>query len=266
MPRNLAMDFLQGASNAAASTVSGPVDLLAFALRKAGFPVPEDPVLGAKWMADRGITVQPQNQVAGMLGETAGMVVPIAAAAKAPQIAAGMLQAGQNLVTPRQAGLIADQRGMLNIGGRGKVPETRADVNTLADRFGRLLDDAGVQYNHDKSSLSPARYFKIDNPRLPDENLTVRISDHRDMRGGNTFSVDPTAATTFEEMLSGLRDAGVNVANRAKPLVKRQMDDATIEKIYGLKISDMKTRGMDVESIRAMYLWDNKRGHWVQKP
>jgi hypothetical protein len=52
-------------------------------------------------MADRGITVQPQNQVAGMLGETAGMVVPIAAAAKAPQIAAGMLQAGQNMAAPQ---------------------------------------------------------------------------------------------------------------------------------------------------------------------
>jgi hypothetical protein len=101
MPRNLAMDFLQGASNAVASNVSGPIDLLAAALRKAGFPVPEDPVLSAKWMADRGITVQPQNRVAGMLGETAGLVAPIAAAAKAPQIAAGMLQAGQNLAAPR---------------------------------------------------------------------------------------------------------------------------------------------------------------------
>jgi hypothetical protein len=101
MPRNLAMDFVQGASNAAASNVSGPVDLLAFALRKMGFPVPEDPVLGAKWLADRGITVQPQNRVAGMLGETAGLVAPIAAAAKAPQIAAGMLQAGENLAAPR---------------------------------------------------------------------------------------------------------------------------------------------------------------------
>jgi hypothetical protein len=97
------MDFLQGASNAAASNVSGPVDLLAFALRKMGFPVPEDPVLGAKWMADRGITAQPQNRVAGMLGETAGLVAPIAAAARAPEIAANLLKHGEQFQRYNQA-------------------------------------------------------------------------------------------------------------------------------------------------------------------
>ena len=97
------MDFLQGASNAAASNVSGPVDLLAFALRKMGFPVPEDPVLGAKWMADRGITAQPQNKVAGMLGETAGLVAPIAAAARAPEIAANLVKHGEQFQAYNQA-------------------------------------------------------------------------------------------------------------------------------------------------------------------
>lgn len=83
-------DFLQGASNAAASNVSGPVDLIAWGLRKAGLPV-NKPVLGSEWMAEQGLTRKPQNQVAGLLGEAAGLSAPIAAAAKAPQIAAGLL-------------------------------------------------------------------------------------------------------------------------------------------------------------------------------
>lgn len=39
MAGNALLDLLQGASNAAASNVSGPVDLLAWALRKAGVPM-----------------------------------------------------------------------------------------------------------------------------------------------------------------------------------------------------------------------------------
>ena len=85
------IDFLQGASNSAASTISGPIDLIALALRKAGVPV-GDPVLGSDWMARRGLTAQPKNQIAGLLGEAAGMSAPIAAAAKAPQIARGLLR------------------------------------------------------------------------------------------------------------------------------------------------------------------------------
>ena len=97
MAQNLGLDFLQGASNAVASTVSGPIDLIALALRKMGFPVPEDPVLSAKWMADRGITVQPQNQIAGMAGETLGNLLPFASG---PRTAAALTRAGENLAAP----------------------------------------------------------------------------------------------------------------------------------------------------------------------
>ena len=107
------MDMLQGASNAAASNISGPVDALAWALRKAGVPVPLDPVLGAKWMADRGLTADPQNKIAGMVGETAGMVAPFAAAAKAPQIAGALLKGGENLAQPAMQGMAQGERGAI---------------------------------------------------------------------------------------------------------------------------------------------------------
>lgn len=93
----LLADGLQGASNAAASNVSAPVDMLAWALRKAGVPVGDAPIGGSDWMAQKGLTRQPTNQIAGLLGESLGGVAPIMAAAKAPQIARGLLHAGENM-------------------------------------------------------------------------------------------------------------------------------------------------------------------------
>lgn len=93
----LLADGLQGASNAAASNISAPVDMLAWALRKAGVPVGDAPIGGSDWMAQKGLTRQPTNQIAGLLGESLGGVAPIVAAAKAPQIARGLLQAGENM-------------------------------------------------------------------------------------------------------------------------------------------------------------------------
>jgi len=79
-------DFLQGASNSAASTVTGPVDGLAWLLRKAGVPVGDAPAGGSAWAEQRGL-MRPTQGTAGLLGEALGLSAPIVAAAKAPQIA-----------------------------------------------------------------------------------------------------------------------------------------------------------------------------------
>lgn len=104
------LDFIQGASNAAASNVSAPVDGLAWLLRKAGVPIPDAPMGGSDWMAQKGLT-RPADGMAGLLGEASGGLAPILAAAKAPQIARGLLQAGDNLAAPstlnKQTGAIA---------------------------------------------------------------------------------------------------------------------------------------------------------------
>lgn len=80
---NAFTDLLQGASNAAASSISGPVDGIAWLLRKAGLPVPQNALGGSKWMAEQGLTKQPQNALAGLAGETLGMVGPLGLAGKA---------------------------------------------------------------------------------------------------------------------------------------------------------------------------------------
>lgn len=102
------LDFLQAASNAAASNVSGPVDGLAWLLRKAGLDVGE-PVGGSDWMKRQGLTRDVPQSGASLAGETVGLLGPLAGA-KAPQVAKGLLQAADNLAAPRslnsQAGAI----------------------------------------------------------------------------------------------------------------------------------------------------------------
>lgn len=77
---NALISLLQGASNGAAMNVSGPVDLMASILRRAGVPVPSNNILGDEWMRQQGLVVQPQNKLTGLLGEGLGLSVPIGAA------------------------------------------------------------------------------------------------------------------------------------------------------------------------------------------
>lgn len=94
------LDFLQSASNTAADTVAAPVDMLAWALRKAGVPV-GTPVGGTDWMRQQGLRRDVPQSAASLAGETVGLLSPMVAAAKAPQIAKGLLQVEANAAAPR---------------------------------------------------------------------------------------------------------------------------------------------------------------------
>lgn len=225
------LDFFQGASNAASSNISAPVDGLAWLLKKAGIDI-EKPVGGSDWMESKGLTRKPENKWAGLLGESVGGLAPIIAAAKAPQIARGLLQGADNLAAPRT---LSQQAGMIKT-PFGQIPETADDVKKLGDKFGRLLDDAGVKYSYQKSGLSPARYYEFNQPanvthtaddiaKYGAESYKVRISDHKNVHGAS-FSVDPHTGDTFEQMLSAVRDLGVPIADKVKP------KNTTPDKIY----------------------------------
>ena len=99
--RNALMELLQAASNAVAGNVSGPVDLIAMGLRKAGVPVPEDAFLSSQWLAERGLTRDVPMGPARIAGETLGMAGPAVLAAKAPQVASALNQGAANLAAPR---------------------------------------------------------------------------------------------------------------------------------------------------------------------
>lgn len=70
-------DFLQSMNNAVAGNVSGPVDGLAWLLKRAGVPV-GTPVGGSDWMAEKGLTRPVKQSAQQVLGETAGLLAPMA--------------------------------------------------------------------------------------------------------------------------------------------------------------------------------------------
>ena len=94
-------DTVQSASNTVASGVSAPVDLIAAGLRKVGMPIPQAPVGGSQWMENMGLTVPVEDGIPKLAGETLGMIVPMAATAKAPQIAAAANRGLENLAAPQ---------------------------------------------------------------------------------------------------------------------------------------------------------------------
>jgi GNAT superfamily N-acetyltransferase len=94
-------DFFQSASNAVADNVAGPVDLINSGLGLFGLRSKE-PVLGSEWMKRWGLKRDVEMGGARLAGETAGLLSPALLAAKAPQIAKGLLQAQENAAIPRQ--------------------------------------------------------------------------------------------------------------------------------------------------------------------
>lgn len=130
------VSFLQGASNSAASNLSAPVDGINWLLGKAGLPVSKAPVGGSDWLRQAGFTAEPKNANAGLLGESVGGVLPIVAAAKAPQIAAGMNRVAANAAAPRS---LHPQTGAIN-------------VKALQDAFPEI--DFTLLQRGDKATLS----------------------------------------------------------------------------------------------------------------
>lgn len=149
----------QGASNGVAGGVTGPVDAISWALRKAGVPVPANPVGGSDWANQYGLTPEPQNRLAGLVGEGLGGALPAVIGAKAPQIANGLLKMGDNLATPstlgKQAGVLsidlksqlaAQYREMITDDPYGKYgvrifsPSQKSDVGTKLTRSSNWVD------------------------------------------------------------------------------------------------------------------------------
>jgi len=119
------LDFLQAMSNSAASTVSAPVDAIGWGLRKAGVPVPEDAFGSSVWMERVGLTRPVQPGLLGVAGETAGLLLPALLAAKAPQVAGGLLDAIQQSQSGF-GGLLSGIERMANSAGKSATYASRS--------------------------------------------------------------------------------------------------------------------------------------------
>ena len=129
------LNFLQSASNTAADTVAGPVDLFSFLLNKAGVPVTE-PVGGSEWMRKKGLKKDVPQNAASLGGEAFGLISPIGAAAKGATIAKGLLTMGDNLAAPATlAGPSAGQRGMIDVEAlKAQFPEVDFWLSQRGDK------------------------------------------------------------------------------------------------------------------------------------
>lgn len=211
MAQNSLLDFLQGASNSAASNVSAPIDGLNWLLRKAGMPVSEKPFLGSDWMAEKGLTVQPQNRNMGLLGEAIGGVLPIVAAAKAPQIAKGLLTMGDNAMAPqtmsKQAGKVfvypqdkalataqANAAKPVSEGGLGLGPNNTPMERAKAMGFG---DD--VFHGTPDDRIVRSRQFK--------DEMLGRSTQVNDAKMGH-FTTDSGSAASEYIWRDGMTDGG----------------------------------------------------------
>lgn len=217
------------------------------------------------------------------LGEVAGRAgsfVPLNPAPAARLTGRGVMAAGRagerlaERVVPQimeRGGLPAEMLQGLAQGSRsnmiktplGQIPETASDVKKLGERFGRLLDDAGVNYSYDKSRLSPARYFTFDKPPGPTytaedikkygaDPYKVRISDHKNVHGAD-FSVDPHTGATFEEMIESVRKLGVPIADKVLPknTVVDQVRKLQNELLSGFDIYKIAAKNLPEGSSRA---------------
>ncbi len=161
MGRNAILDLLQAASNEAAGAVSGPVDLLGMGLRGLGVPVPKNALLSSEWMAERGLTRPVDNGAAQVAGATVGLLSPTVLAAKAPQVAAGLLQAGRNMAAPAvvNRGGAAGQRGIVpasfvrESGAKASLPADELFSQAVANTPGARLDADGLLMRLQRNQL-----------------------------------------------------------------------------------------------------------------
>jgi len=82
-------DYVQATSNEVANTVAAPVDIINAGLGNIGLSSNE-PVGGSAWMQRQGLTAPVPDGMAQTLGETTGLVLPLAGAMKAKEIAAAL--------------------------------------------------------------------------------------------------------------------------------------------------------------------------------
>jgi hypothetical protein len=92
--RGNAKQLAQSASNAIAGNLTGPVDLINLGLGAIGLPVSQRPVGGSEWARRAGLTPDVPQGAPRVAGETLGLLGPVVAAKYAPQIAEGLLAAG----------------------------------------------------------------------------------------------------------------------------------------------------------------------------
>jgi hypothetical protein len=175
--------------------------MLAWALRKAGVPV-GTPVGGTDWMRQQGLRRDVPQSAASLAGETVGLLSPMVAAAKAPQIAKGLLQVEANAAAPRT---LRPEAGVYLVHTPLKpnpLVGTRYDrefIGGLVDKTPRKIEDvkgANIVLMPWDSTSRNYRITSISDERLPTPIVTTGGQDFpRDLAH---VAADIGGASNFE--------------------------------------------------------------------
>jgi len=196
-------DTAQSASNAIASNVSGPVDLIAAGLRGVGLPIPQNPVGGSQWMAERGLTAPVQQGVAQVIGDTIGLAGPALVANFAPQIASGLMRVGENAMAPRtlSAGPMGGQRGAIDPEALGLKTNPDGTVSLLHGTTPEAAEKI-VTTKVMRSAGEPNIYFTTADDAGYGTGAIVQVD------------VDPKRLILDDEFPGGRMDFSVNAPNK----------------------------------------------------
>ena len=259
---NALLDFLQGASNSAAANVSAPVDGIAWLLRKAGINV-DRPVMGSDWMRERGLTAEPTNKLAGILGESVGGVLPMVTAAKAPQIAQGLLQAEKNLAAPRT---LNPQTGAILWHGSphkfDAFDSSKIGTGEGAQAYGHglyLADNQGVAKSY---GVKGAAGGSMPTPPTPTDFIIDRQRFFKD--DGKLFrqvgdSIYPVDKAEYGEALRAAQEK-FSFANNAGNLYKVDLPDEHIakmldwDKLLSQQAPDVQSAAMKIAGTKLQDL------------
>lgn len=184
--RDELLNGLQAASNSVAGNLSGPVDILNAGLGLLGVPVSPEPFAGSAWMAQRGLTRPVRPGASQVVGETVGLLGPALTAAYAPQIARGLLAAGD--ATPRAS---AGARMPTNQRGSVGVPAPRDDALETARVNGVKM--LGLPENNAPLDRARAMGFDVDAWHGTNREITGKSFD-MSMLGENTGAASAKSA------------------------------------------------------------------------
>jgi len=206
-----AHSFAQGASNGVASSLTGPVDGLAWLLRKAGVPVPQAPLGGSDWMRNVGLMQEPKERMAGLLGEGIGSALPAVIAGRAPEIASGLLRMQDNAMAPRTLNL---QSGVVKVGdyAGSHRPMTReggaSGIEDLTSAFGEdIYSRNALQYFGSGDAREAGVVKTLQSLRgKPDAMVTVYRGVPKGSSGkinpGDWVSLSPEYAADYGRVIS----------------------------------------------------------------
>lgn len=208
-------DTAQSASNMAASSVSGPVDMIASGLRAAGLPIPQNAVGGSRWMEQQGLSQPVEMGAPRIIGETLGLAGPAVVMGAPAQVAAALRKGGENLAArgALSAGPGGSQKGAIVWHGSphkfDRFDASKIGTGEGAQAYGHGLylaesPDVAVQYAKGVSGVDgptnvaykaigagsdPIDTLKMIYPNMPKSWYDSAISKASQI-SGNTYKVD----------------------------------------------------------------------------